>query len=149
MRQPSTQILMLRSPSDDRDIPGFGVIGLGLGGLVPSGFFRIDSFEGYTDGQNLNALNGGDAPAEAYGFSDGYVDRSNSVGLQTLDDLESYTDGAAVNGLNGGSGWNGAYVDRQNVFGIVALDEWESYTDGAAVNGLNGGTGWNGAYVDR
>jgi hypothetical protein len=84
--------------------------------VVPFGFWKSgptgpafpnDDFESYTNGAQVNALNGGTH------WNGAFVDRFAPTGIYEQDDFESYTDAAAVDGLNGGNlGWNGAYVYR-------------------------------------
>lgn len=104
MRQPPTQIQLLRSPGDGRDIPMGGVLGSGFAPLVPPRK-PFDNMESYTDGARLHALNGG------VDWAGPYVDRPLPTGLQCFDNMETYADGTPLNGLNGGAWSAGAYVD--------------------------------------
>jgi hypothetical protein len=107
MRQPPSQIQLLRSPSDGRDIPVAGGVGLGGGpGPVPT-LPTYDSFEDYANRVALHGLNGGT------GWPGPYVDRPSPLGLQAYDDFEGYADATRLNGLNGGAWTAGPYVDRQ------------------------------------
>jgi hypothetical protein len=116
--------------------------------------FSYDTAESYSDGTNLNGLNGG-VLGTVDPWAGAYVSRANAFGILANDTMEQYSDGTAVNGLNMGDGFAGAYVDRQNLFPGVTYDTMESYSDGASLAGLNGGanngstTGvaWNGFYV--
>lgn len=90
----------------DSPLSAYGFAGGYVDRLGHFGLKALDTVEGYTDGADVDALNGGsDWPGP-------YVDRLAILGLKAQDNLESYTDAAAVNGLNAGSGWSGAYVDR-------------------------------------
>lgn len=76
--------------------------------IPPTGLVATDDFESYSNGANVNGLNG------SLWWAAGYVDKLNYLGIEARDDAESYADGAALNGLNGGEGFSGAYVNHDN-----------------------------------
>lgn len=111
--------------------------------------YPSDDFEGYSNLDIVNGLNGGQN-LDVWGGA--YVDRANFTGIQADDSFETYTNLADVHGLNQGNWTNDPYVDRTNLAAMQVADAMETYTNLASVNGLIGSVSpytWPEAYVDR
>lgn len=110
-----------------------------------------DTMESYSNNVVLNGLNGGHPGNHIYfiTWSNAYVDKATTFGVQSYDSIEFYSSGSALNGLNGIYGFTNAYTDRTSPFRVFASDDMESYVSGSALNGLNSGSGFTRAYSDR
>lgn len=62
-----------------------------------------ETFQDYSDGGSVSALNAGTGWSGASVISDGFETGS-------FEDFQSYSDGGSVSSLSGGSGWSGPSV---------------------------------------
>ncbi len=121
---------------------GFGWSGAwaGLTSVVNPFTFTLgyESFDEYSDGQNINGAAGGDSWNGAWISATAYDDTSN-FGLIGYESFDEYSAGD-IYGVNGGVGWSGTWV-----VGYIGLDYDDFEQDIAgAINGVGGGQGWGG-----